>query len=201
MNFLPWIIGGLVLGVAAWAVAAASAKPKLQASEDRLWVIGDSLGVGLLPRLVEEGKAIGIPVDGNPKGGTIVRQWVNKTDLIDPILDFKATACLVVLGTNDAASGPSYVADELPLLVHKLAMRLKQAGIGVIWIIPGDPPGLTSDKSGKVNSIIFNEAELAEFMVLDPRNTKVDYVHQDVHPTPAGYRALAGWIMKTLTTA
>lgn len=197
----PWwiVAGGLALGAGAWAVAASSRKPTL-GKGDRLWVIGDSLGVGLLPRLVKLGSAAGIEVGGNPKGGTMTFQWAKKFDLLDPILNAQAQHVLVVLGTNDAAGNSTYVHEQFAGYVDALAKRLTDESLQVTWLMPGTSPGLPQEKTDTVADIILARSHADGFAVLDTNEAPVQYVHADVHPTPAGYDTLAAWIMTRLTT-
>lgn len=203
MNYLPWIIGGgIALGVGAWAIAVNSRKPML-APGDKLWVIGDSLGVGLLlpHRLIEEGQAAGVSVAGNPKGGAMTFQWAKKPDLLQPILDFGAHTVLVVLGTNDAAASESYMNRDFPTHVDKLAGRLLAEGLRVVWLAPGTSPGLPHEHTDLVAQTIFDRGAADGFVTLNTNDIRVQYGNKDVHPTPAGYATLAKGIMGRLTTA
>jgi lysophospholipase L1-like esterase len=197
MNPAALLLGIAVVGVTAWIIAIATRKSFLQPG-DRIWVLGDSLGVGLLHPLIENGKEAGIPVAGDPKGGTIVRQWSQKSDLLAGPKAHGATVALVILGSNDANANDDYITKELAPNVQLLAGELKQAGMRVVWLIPGAPPGLP--KSGKVNEIIESEGYADGFMILDPSDLPVSYQPYDgIHPTPAGYNALADWIFDKLS--
>lgn len=197
MNIAAWFVAITVGAVAIWIAAIASRKAFLK-PEDHVWIFGDSLGVGLLPRLIKNGTAAGIQVAGNPKGGTIVLQWAQKSDLLAGPQDFGATVAIVILGSNDAASQDGYINNELSLNADQLVARLREAGMRVVWLIPGAPPGLP--KASRVNSIIQGRAFFVDFTVLDPSDLPVQYQPYDgIHPTPAGYDALAAWIFDQLT--
>ena len=197
MNPWWWIVGGgAVLGAAAWAVAARSVSPIMSKGQS-LWVIGDSLGVGLLPRLVKLGEEAGITVGGNPKGGSMTFQWA-KGSMLGPVQEAQVDAILVVLGTNDAAASSAYIYDEFPKYVDSLIAKLKPTR--VMWLVPGTSPGLEKTRTDAVANIIYERADVNGFGTLDTNQSGVKYVPKDVHPTPAGYDTLAKWIMSRLTT-
>lgn len=185
---LVFVLASLAAVGAAFAVKAMR-KPWLTPN-DRVWVIGDSLGVGLLPKLKEIGQRNDIPVVGNPVGGTIIRQWSQKD--LQEIETWGATTVLIVLGSNDANANEQYVRDQAPGYALDLTNKLKKMGVKIWWLAPGQTGALV--RSEEVRSMI-EQLAFSESFIAKPVPDFIPYWSADmIHPTPDGYRQLAEWI-------
>lgn len=178
------------------AAAAVSTRKPLLSSSDRLYLIGDSLGVGLLPKLVVAAQKAGIAVAGTPVGGTNIQQWSRKP-VAQLAAEFGATAVLIVLGTNDANSTAAYVQEVAPPAAHTLVRALK--GFKVIWLAPGDTGALKHVKSIRA---MLSALALSESITEYEIPATVEYSPFDnIHLTPAGYAQLAQWVVERTTSA
>lgn len=195
---LALIIAGITAVVAGGiGLAVRSSRKAWLRPEDRLWVIGDSLGVGLLPQLIKLGDRDGIQTYGVPVGGTNIRQWATKLGP-QAIRDANATAVLVVLGSNDAAASEDYVTKQAPYYAHQLVRELEAEGLKVWWLAPGETGALARSKEirAMLAAMAFAEGieehEVPDWIPYSP--------FDNIHPTmPAGYQALASWIWDTMT--
>jgi lysophospholipase L1-like esterase len=187
--FLGIAVAVVIGGIAYGALSA----PRFLAATDRVWLFGDSLGVGLLPRLQQQMPAT---VTGNPIGGTTIQRWAGDDATIGQAKQWGATVALVVLGTNDSAATGAY-----RLTVGQLALTLEQkltaAGMRVWWLGPGNVPKFAQG-SAEVQARIRLALTGTTAVVADPSGLPLN--KQDgVHPDPAGYAALAGWIVDRMT--
>ena len=174
------------------AYAALSHGPFLRPS-DRVWLMGDSIGVGLLPKLVA---TIEHDCAGAPVGGTNIQQWLGASK-VQAAQQWGATVVLVVLGTNDAAASSEYRAN-VATLAEQLCSNIQSAGMRVVWLGPGVVPQFAST-SPQVQSDIASACRSMGALVLDPTPLPL-HKADGVHPDGAGYATLASWVTQRLTT-
>ena len=195
---IPFLFVALsVAAVGAGIAVFATRKPWLR-PEDRLWVIGDSLGVGLIPFMKSHGDNDNISVSGFAIGGTNIMQWSQK---ITPqaIQDANATAVLIILGSNDAAASEDYVFKKAPHYAHELVRSLQSQGIKVWWLAPGQTGALKY--SEQIRSMLAGLSFSEGIEEHEPPDS-IEYSPLDgVHPTPKGYKDLADWIWQRMTRA
>lgn len=217
----PWIIGGIAAGAGAllyllWP-SSKTTSPPLVTPQDRIWVIGDSQGVGLLPELKKLSAAQGgaPEVNGGPVGGLNIWQWINwghmrateerpavpVREAIDQGAALGFNVCLVVLGTNDAASDAKYIANEADDLDRLLAY-IESLGMRPIWVGPPKLPAQTCPNVQQVVDMI----EATGVPYLDSREIDLPMWHTktgevDVHPNIEGRKIWARWIWDQLGLA
>lgn len=150
-----------------------------------LFVIGDSLAVGMRKRFEMLADADGVRLDYRAKGGTMTREWLNRFP------DLEAGDVLVcVLGTNDAAGSGRHFHDAMVSILD----RAESLGVPVVWAEPTGRhfPGYTR---------VMLELERAlldeELFALVPAPLE-GYASDRYHLTPAGYSAWADKIWSTL---
>ncbi len=191
MNLALIIAGITTVAAIGIGMAVRASRRAWLNTDDRLWVIGDSLGVGLLPWLMKLGDRDGIQVYGTPVGGTNIRQWATKLTP-EAVRDADATAVLIVLGSNDAAASEEYVTKQAPYYAHELVRNLQAAGLKVWWLAPGETGALKHSISIRtmLSAMSFSEG-IEEHEVPD----WIPYSQADkIHPTPSGYQSLAAWV-------
>ena len=163
----------------------AVALPKRSAG---IWLIGDSLGVGLLKPLRKLAAAEGVVLDGSPVGGTAVAQWTSGAKYvanIDAALKWPAGVFLVSLGTNDAIN--KVVPD-----IASLVLRLRSQGARVVWI---GPPTTGVAFAPTVIASLQRQCDALGVDYIDSRQAKFQRALGDtIHATPAGYAAWASWL-------
>lgn len=191
LNPAAILLGIAVLVTVAGAAVYASRSSYLRPG-DKIWVLGDSIGVGLLPRLSEQLGKLGYVVAGAPVGGTTIAYWAHKTDLVTVPYSWGATVVIVVLGTNDAAEAQQtgQIAVDAALLIG----MLRRGNMRVVWLSPATVPKFYK---GSLN--VHAQLSLTGgATILDARTLPI--TKQDgVHPDPAGYVMLGEFIVDKLT--
>lgn len=136
---------GRIIAAAALAALAAGwvwlmrrpAKRALAPRGAKVLFVGDSMLEGLEPRLRTLGAAAGVSYAGLWKRGARITTWAGDDDL-RLALQQGPTACVIVLGTNDAAlADPSAERDELRTLVLECS---EATGVPVLWVDPPKTP-------------------------------------------------------------
>jgi len=175
----PWLAAGaallLLLLVGSGQSRAAGGRPQ------RVLVIGDSLAVGLGPRLKALAMADGASYVGvEAKGGTSAAQWDSKISSL--LQSHRPDLVLVSLGTNDAAmSDPTVSAARIQRIVD----TVRASGARLVWIgMPTLPERLKADL---VRQII----QKTGVEYLDSRGFSFERTSDGIHATPAGYAAWA----------
>jgi lysophospholipase L1-like esterase len=177
---------------AGFAIAATKPHPLLIPG-DKIWLIGDSLGVGLLQPLGEIVLAHNFVLSGAPVGGTTIGYWdAHPVELVE---QWGATVVIVVLGTNDAAATERY-RDTVPAKAAHLVSRLHAVGTRVCWVGPGSDFKF-SDGGREVQTMIASSS--GSELVLDPTAQKFQKQPDNVHPTTSGYAEMAKWIWNRLS--
>ena len=85
----------------------------------------------------------------------------------------------------------------LPEEIHDLASRLREEGLKVAWLVPGDPPGLP--KAHEVDEVIDRESASGGFRVIDPSAEPIEYWQADgIHPNEAGVNTVIERILPSV---
>lgn len=161
----------------------------------RLLFIGDSLAVGLNPRLAKMARACGTDYMAVVKGGTGVLYW--QPSIAELLATHRPTAVLISLGGNDywrmeghTTEGGAAVRRAIPELVEEI----RAAGatpLWIRWLIPiPDRPGV--DAAWRATGIAYYDTEPLGI----PRPSGDPY-----HPTAAGYDAIADGLWPWLAHA
>ena len=164
------------------AIAVATPRPDVE----HVYLIGDSLGVGLLPHLKQLATRDGVKLDGAPVGGTTIPTWTNGAQYqanVAGAIKWPTTHFFVSLGTNDALG--KGVIDVAPLVT-----RLRSSGARVSWIGPPNFPGSPA-------AVASLKRQCAALGVQYIDSTKISFEHakgDKIHATPRGYATWAAWL-------
>lgn len=201
--------------------AAAPPEAKPPGPSAAVMVIGDSLAVGLNPRIralaLKDGMTF---IDGAPKGGTMISQWSKKdgrmkgngflySRLADDIARMKKTGAdhkvaLVSFGTNDNYSG------QWPDTNNNLPGMLKEfrdAGIEVCWIGPPKlpssirsfvTPGARVPRRDDILENLKSHFDAAHWVPSD--TLPIPQQPDHIHPTVQGYDLWAGKVFDYMKT-
>jgi lysophospholipase L1-like esterase len=180
------LIGGAVMGVVLlgiiWKVKASQKQPLAKGS--KILLIGDSLAVGLTPRMKARAEASGYSFFSSAVGGSRTDQWSPK---MDALLAKEAPGLVLVsLGTNDATS--SYPAGQASYIGDIVASTAR-SGADLVWI---GMPTLPARIGGQ--AVI--RALIAQMSpeVIDSRSMSFDRASDEVHSSPQGYSSWADQI-------
>lgn len=185
----------LALGTFSWLLlrgrdgsGEAESRPKpLVVTGDSVWLLGDSLGVGIAPGLVERAGRIGAVVMSTTRVGAATL-WGsvqakgsagNEKDL-----------WLVVLGANDAATPtPS---KSFRAWVRSIRDEANARNARLVWLIAPNGGGLPS--YGEIFSTVVDEVNSIE----PPRD--LEFAKDRVHLTATSYDAWAEHVWTALQT-
>ena len=125
-------VAGLLALLSMGSAEDSSREPRQQMPLGAVWVVGDSIGVGVAAGL----RRAGVSVVEKARNSTTARQWVSR--LRDPSYWPTAPSVVVVsLGTNDAVSAE--LRKEFRANAQALMQALAGRGHSVIWILPPSP--------------------------------------------------------------
>lgn len=159
-----------------------------KAPREQIWLIGDSLAVGLLPALKKLAAASGADLRGAPVGGTRVEHWTSSAIYlknIDDALAWPATHFLISLGTNDAAK--KQLPNIGPLIDH-----VRSKGSRVSWI---GAPQIPFEFAPMTLAYIKKQCDYLGAAYLDSRTATFEHAPGDkVHASPKGYATWAAWL-------
>lgn len=188
-----WVYAGL--GVAAIGGAVGLVRfmraPRVRAGKSRVFLVGDSLAVGLAPHLKALFEEMRVPFAQVSKSGTRIDQWANSEVLQNKLTEFKPTLILVSLGTNDEYVPGDAVSRQRPYL----EALLENVGIHgeVVWI---GPPTLPK-KSNGITELLKDEIPSSHYFASD--QLSIPRGPDKIHPTARGYAAWAGSIWRWLS--
>lgn len=175
-------------GVAWWLsrrTARVTSGEKLRQG-DRVLLLGDSLAVGLTPRLGKLAGAGGFEFGSAAKTGSTMQYWLHAAT--EPLAVAQPTLVLVSLGTNDAVTSQPLA--ELRAQRDALVRKLQAAGARVLWV---GPPQLPARARPEVRAML--EEWPAYFHSEDLPIPQ----HDEIHSTPEGYADWADAIWASLT--
>lgn len=191
-GFRLWVYAGLAatgIGVATLLLAD---RPKLKPGM-KVFLLGDSLAVGLSVPLRALSKDYGIVFQSMGKVGSRIDQWALDEDMYDAVQKFQPDLVLVSLGTNDEYLAGDGGSRQAPFL-DKLLYRLRGVSKDVVWIGPPKLP-----KAG-TNGVI------PEILKAIPRSHYIPSQEYDIprapdqlHPTIAGYAYWASLVWRHLS--
>jgi lysophospholipase L1-like esterase len=171
--------------------------------DDRIWLIGDSLGVLIKPYLADKAKTEGLPFGGSPVAGSTIIQWdIELWREKWRMRAFKPTLVIVVLGANDACLAPHVIANEPPFL-KSLNRQLNRTKARVVWMGPPkigstEPLLCWSMKDCLARAVpgldAFKAMVVAEGATyLDGRNAGAEMGTDLLHPTVMGRVTWVNW--------
>lgn len=173
-------------------------RPRIERST-RLFLVGDSLAVGLAPPLRALAKDAGIPFESLAKEGTRIDQWAASQVLKQKLEAFRPTLVLVSLGTNDeylsGDGGAKQAAATDTLLQLLRSPRADNYGLAdVVWI---GPPTLPKPASNGVVAMIQSKLDSDHYF---PSETlTIPRGPDKLHPTAKGYAGWSGAIWQWLS--
>ena len=187
------ILGGLLLiaGIGIAKSLTAKCVPNIQAGS-RVFLVGDSLGVGIGPYLKKLCTGIGADFAATTQISTTASFWVGNDDFKSQIAAFQPTLTIVSLGTNDTAGNTPV--DQLSTNIANLLAIIQATGSAVLWVLPPTMP-FPDRFSALVRAQgvpVFESAQLD--IPRDPNSSP-----PGVHPTIAGYAGWAGLIWQSAT--
>lgn len=190
-----WIYAGLAAvaaGVGAVGLVKAFSGPRIRPGRSRIFLVGDSLAVGLAPHLKALSAESRIAFDYLAKEGTRIDQWAQSQVLQERLKAFQPTVILVSLGTNDEYMPEGAPARQAPFL-QTLLTHVRAAAPEVAWI---GPPSLPKRTNGMV-ALIRSRVPDSHYFPSD----KLEIVRgpDALHPTARGYAAWAGAIWRWLS--
>ena len=192
----------LGIGIAVVKIIESKNKPK-DLSKERIYLIGDSLAVGLASQLKILAKNTKTDFSDSSIGGTTIRQWSvgtvtkqwNLKQKINDTIEFKPTIVLILLGTNDAAGIDAYgdqVENTIDQDIQRLIDKLSVTKAQIIWIMP---PNITKFKS--MSSIRYHILK-SNVKTIHSQLMDVELNSDGIHPTGRGYKSWAENIWKVL---
>ena len=195
MSRKTWIYAGL--GIAAGMGAVGLVKllsgPRVVKGKSRVFLLGDSLAVGLRPHLQVLASEARVAFDALAKEGTRIDQWAQSTALNESLQQFQPTLILVSLGTNDEYLASSAAGRQKPYL-ETLLRKLNSTGADVAWI---GPPKLPKANSNGVVPLIRSTVKESHYFPSD--TLTIPRGPDSLHPTARGYASWAGALWRWLS--
>ncbi len=174
-------LGWAIAIAALLAVAAGSAGAHYAATRPgaELVIVGDSLAVGMGPRLCRlRDLACRVMAE---EGATMI-EWYGRA--VTEFVGFDGRTVVFVLGTNDSVASDAYQA-ELPRLAWGLVQAARSRGAArVVWVLPPKLPWPTD----RVDAAIRGSG--AEWL----RPPEFERAADGIHYTPSGYGEFARWL-------
>ncbi|MFA4971580.1 MAG: SGNH/GDSL hydrolase family protein [bacterium] len=185
----PLILGGLLLvaGIGIAKSLSARCVPNIKAGS-RVFLVGDSLAVGLGPYVKKLCTSVGADFDAASQISTTTGFWVGNAEFKAQIAAFQPTIVLVSLGTNDTAGNTQ--APQLSANIAAMIDIIRATGAIVYWILPPTLP-FADRFSALVRQTGVPVFESSRFAI--PRGP------DNLHPTGLGYASWAGVIWQTAT--
>lgn len=195
------LVAGLIGGSSPEEPAPAKLQPKPQPKPTgpcppagtSILLVGDSLAVGLYPRLEKLADGCGVEFDAHPIGGSNVSQWAAWIGA--DLAIWKPLVVLASIGGNDFQRTDP---DKVRVAIGKFVAAVRGAGARLLWISPPTFP--FADTAGV-------RAMWAEVPLLDTfpaEQYEIPRAGDKIHPTATGYDMLAGliwtWASDTLSS-
>lgn len=177
------VYGGLAAAGAAITWKVLDGGPPKIVRGSRVFLLGDSLAVGLAYPLGQLAKDHGVAFSSMAIQGTRIDEWAASQKLLDAITAFKPTHILVSLGTNDEYMKLDAKARQAAPLA-KLLSALK-AHAPVLWI---GPPKLPKTGTNGAIPLILENVPASHYF--PSQKLEIPRAGDGLHPTVAGY---AGW--------
>lgn len=185
------VYGGLLTAGAAVAWHLLAGPPKLHKGS-KLFVVGDSLSLGLAPTLGQLAKDNGVAFRTMGVVGSRILNWYSNMGLEASLAEFKPDLILVSLGTNDAYL-QNLNLPEYQLKLQKLLTNLR-AHAPVAWI---GPPTLPIKTDNGVRQMI--QDNVPSHMYFHSENFLIPRSPDNLHPTVRGYAGWAGKLWEWVT--
>lgn len=152
---------------------------------ENILLVGDSLGVGMSPRLTKLGRDVGITVKSHVKSGTTVHYWTPRIEKI--LQETKPELVLVSLGTNDGLA-------DLKTLQHDVChfvWAVDTSGAKLVWLGPPMISKKLIPRLDQVRGTIMDEVGMDRYLGLDGH--EVQRAGDGIHATGKGYADWVDW--------
>lgn len=162
----------------------------------RLLLVGDSLSVGLAPRLKAAAQGCGTHFDADDRGGTNIAGWSKW--IVGDLAKYQPTAVLVSVGGNDFYREDT---QKLRSQIDEFVAAVRGSGARLLYISPPAFTALT-DKAGVRQMWAQTWAQAPQFDMFLTEQIDIPLSGDGIHPTGAGYDMLAQllweWTSNTL---
>lgn len=183
--------GIVAVGVGTAAALSAASGPKIK-PQMKVFLVGDSLAVGLRRPLAALASDHLVQFQSAAKEGTRIDNWSNDSALYAALDTFKPDLILVSLGTNDEYLAGDARLRQAPHLSKLLGQLRKRAP--VVWIGPPKLP-----KSGTNGAIPLILENVSSSHYYPSQKLDIPRTPDKLHPTVGGYAGWAAEIWKWLT--
>jgi hypothetical protein len=181
------ILGGLLLFAGYGIAKSLTACDPFIKPGARVFLIGDSLAVGLDRFLKKFCASKGIQYASDARSGTAAFQWTRAYGLQGKLDTLKPTVVLISLGTNDTAG--SLPMERHKKEIQKLISMIKSVGATPFWILPPKLPWKQT-----YSQLVRDE----KIPVFESESINIPMGPDKIHPTGAGYAGWAGMIWQAL---
>ena len=189
--------GILTVGGVAAAAVLQGGPPKIK-SGMKIFLLGDSLAVGLTPPLSALASEHKVGFKAMAKSGTRIDQWSNNAALYQAIQDFKPDLILVSLGTNDEYMKLDAHAKQAPHIRTLLQQLRKSAP--VVWIGPPKLPSTGFYAWSKTNGALpLIHEHVPSSHYFPSHELAIPRAPDQLHPNVKGAAGWAGEIWKFIT--
>lgn len=178
-KLVPVLVGAAIVGV--YFVARKKSYSTRYKVTAPVMLIGDSLALGLAPRLEHEFANRGVQFSSHARSGSTAPQWLSQGWLSAALAEHPKTV-LVSLGTNDSVSKAG--AHTYPAFMKDLLAKIRAVGASPIVLAPPKMPWAVPAVSGV--PVVAAPASV-------PRQP------DGVHPTIAGYDLWSAAIARRLS--
>jgi lysophospholipase L1-like esterase len=202
-----WIYVGLGAATLTVGLVELLGAPTLRKG-DRVFLLGDSLAVGLAAPLGALCRDNGLAFQSMATVGTRIDQWATSAPLAAALAAFQPTIVLISLGTNDAymlpQPGEDIGARQAPYAAELLTMIEGVSPRAIAWIAPPTLPAAAASLQS-VRRLIDSEHAITlprvkpRVSLFPSQNLTLPRGPDGIHPVARGYAAWAGAIWQWLT--
>lgn len=189
MDKEAWILGGILLFAGYGLARSLTSCSPLVRPGSKLYLVGDSLAVGMDRYFRKLAASKGAGYDSSVKSGTAAFQWVAPgSGLAAKLAAFSPDVVLVSLGTNDSYGNRT--AEQHRASIQQLIAMIRSVGAEPFWILPPKLPW-----SQTYSNLVRDEG----IQVFESEQIDIPQGPDKIHPTGAGYAGWAGLVWQSIT--